>query len=112
MEHVFNLLSDEAKETVDDGKACLCQQVCLELLALLTNPNVCKLLPEYLHDQIGSTLLKMSHFFENIDDGACCYAYDFYEVKRGKWDNKERLISLYESYEAALSQERIRKGAL
>jgi hypothetical protein len=103
MELLANLLFN--KETYDESKPYDFINICLETLALLSDPAISKRLPSYLRPTIGQDLIKLYEFFDAIHDPACQAAFALYSVQN--CDPKERDL---QSYIRRYSQELKERG--
>lgn len=105
MEHVSNILF-EAGEYSDDKNYNL-QQAFLELLVLLSDPDVSERLPGDLQPTIGEYLKTVMHFFDNLGDGACIAAYALQSAKTTK--SEQDLVDIQNRYFKKLALHRSRQ---
>lgn len=95
MENTYNFLTNFGDADADTT-LFECQNVCLGLMALLTNPEISKQLPDRLKPIVGPRLLAMFEFFDCVYDPASRVAFDLYSTEY--CENEKELQALIKRY--------------
>lgn len=95
MEFLSHLLFKD--EVYDENKPYALRDVCLETLAILSDPAISAKLPKYIQPTIGQNLLRLHQFFDSIDHNNCHAVFALYAIQDGNLDEIQlkRFIKRY-----------------